>query len=141
MTKRPVRYGIPDLELPLTNGGTLNPGDFAGHELVVVFLPLDPVLSASEIEAYECHEAQFSECDAWLITVGDDTAAACEGKSCMANDPDGDAWTAFAELPGSGGLNRADGAVFIFGRGGALQRVLAGPDHAPDVAKEITRRS
>jgi peroxiredoxin len=30
-------YGIPDIELPLPKGGTVNPSDFAGHELVVLF--------------------------------------------------------------------------------------------------------
>ena len=40
MSTKP-NYGIPDIELTLPKGGTVNPTDFIGHELVVLFCPLD----------------------------------------------------------------------------------------------------
>lgn len=141
MNGHPLRYGIPDLKLPLRSGGTLNPSDFAGHQLVVVFCPLDPARSASELKDYERHSKQFSDCDSWLVTIGESSDAACAELACAADDADGNAWTAFANLSESPtNLERQEGAAFIFGRGGALQRVLPGSGHAAHVVQELERR-
>ena len=37
-------------------------------------------------------------------------------------------------------LRREEGATFLFGRGGALQRVWAGSGHAADVLDELADR-
>ena len=34
-------FGVPNIDLPWSCGGTVNPSCFAGHQLLVLFLPTD----------------------------------------------------------------------------------------------------
>ena len=49
MNEATLSFGIPDIDLPRHGGGTVNPGDFAGHPLIVVFCPTDPAAVAREL--------------------------------------------------------------------------------------------
>ena len=139
-----LTYGIPDVELQRSGGGTLNPGCFAGHALVVLFLPTDPAAETRELNAYGEKVCDLVANDAWLIAahgVGERARSDHEPKITVAHDIGGSAWTAFEILaPSKLKLDRSEGATFLFGRGGSLQRVWAGPDHAADVTREFDRR-
>ena len=140
MSTKP-NYGIPDIELPLPKGGTVNPADFIGHELVVLFCPLDPSAAARELEDYNRHADQFSYNDAWMIAVRDDAETLPASRMTIAADPDLAAWRAFREcLDPPAQLPRADGAVFLFGRGACLTRAWGGSGHANDVVNELGKR-
>lgn len=144
MTTTGLIYGIPDVELQQTKGGTINPGCFAGHVLVVLFLPADPVAESMELDAYGEQAHHFGANDAWLIAVhgqGGRIQAEPEPKFAMAQDVGGNAWAAFEALARPlPKLVRSEGATFLFGRGGAFQRVWAGVGHAADVTRELNQR-
>lgn len=134
-------YGIPDIELPLPKGGKVNPADFAGHELVVLFCPLGRAAAERELADYNRYSDQFSYNDAWMIAVGNVGNIEPASRITLAWEPDAGAWQAFgSSLDPPQRLPREDGAVFLFGRGGCLTRAWQGPGHASDVAKELSKR-
>lgn len=134
-------YGIPDLELPLPQGGTVNPSDFAGHELVVLFLPLDRVAAERELANYNRSAAQLSYNDAWLIAVGDDAGNTPASRMTMAREPGPGPWRAFGDsMDPPRQLSRNEGGVFLFGRGGCLTRAWQGPGHVAEVVAELGKR-
>ena len=146
MTAVDLKFGIPNIELAKTGGGTVNPSAFAGHQLVVVFCPSKPSAAAQELSDYGAHASELCSNDAWIIAVCDEeaassTAARHSGFS-VATDRHRTGWSAFQNL--SKNLARQDpewGAVFLFGRGGALQRVWAGSGHAHEVMRELNQRA
>lgn len=134
-------YGIPDIDLPSREGGMVNPADFVGHELVVLFCPLDEATAARELEDYNRFADQFSYNDAWMIAVGEGGNVQPASRMAFAGDPGPGAWQAFGEtLDPPRQLSREEGAVFLFGRGGCLTRAWEGPGHAADVARELGKR-
>jgi hypothetical protein len=134
-------YGIPDVELPLPAGGAVNPGDFAGHELVVLFCPLDRAAAGRELADYNRYADHFSYNDAWMIAVGDAGNVEPASRMTLAHEPDPGAWRAFGEsLDPPKQFHRKEGAVFLFGRGGCLTRAWQGSGHAPEVAAELGKR-
>jgi peroxiredoxin len=134
-------YGIPDIELPLPTGGTVNPTDFIGHELVVLFCPLDRGAAARELADYNRIADQLSYNDVWMIVVCDDATTLPASRMTIAADPDLAAWRAFREcFDPPVQLPRLDGAVFLFGRGGCVTRAWPGSGHARDVVKELGER-
>ena len=140
MSTKP-NYGIPDIEFPLSKGGTVNPTNFIGHELIVLFCPLDRGAAARELADYNRYVDQFSYNDAWMIAVSDDTAALPASRITIAADPDLEAWRAFNEcLDPPERSSREEGAVFLFGRGGCLTRAWSGSGHANDVVGELGKR-
>lgn len=145
MTGTRLNYGIPDIDLPRHGGGTVNPGHFAGHPLVVVFCPADPDAEANELRQSAERVCDFDAYEAWLITIGRQSSAAALETGCptaSAYDPENRAWTAFKEIAGSeaGELDRDQGATFLFGRGGSLQRAWPGCGHAAEVLAELGQR-
>ena len=136
-----TEYGIPDIVLPLANGGTINPGDFNGHELVVLFCPQDRATAARELTDFNGYADQFAYNDAWIIAVSDDTEIMPAGRISVAADPELRAWRAFNEGQDPRELPpRQDGAVFLFGRGGSITRIWRGTGHANEVVKELGLR-
>ena len=139
-----THHGIPDIELEGFGGGLVNPANFIGHELVVLFCALDQEASRRDMAEYALHMEELSDSDAWLIAICDDEATACEQGTlsiAMAQDPERAAWDLFLDLlePGER-ASRTDGAVYLFGRGGALRASWRGPGHASDVARAVKER-
>lgn len=143
MSTTRLRFGIPDIELPRTEGGKVNPGWFAGHVLVVVFCPNAPDAEASELSDYIKRGCDLNEYGAWLLTVSGSATVPERQSQCptaTSYDPDGIAWRAFCDIaPPALKLDREKGATFLFGRGGSLQQVWVGPGHAADVINELAQ--
>lgn len=145
MTGTRLNYGIPDIDLPRPGGGTVNPGNFAGHPLIVVFCPADPAAEAFQLRQCEERVRDFDDYEAWLITIGREGSAAIaqpSSASASAYDPGDMAWAAFKEVAGAKGsaLDRSQGATFLFGRGGSLQRAWPGCGHEAEVLAELAQR-
>ena len=135
-----LNYGIPDIELPLPEGGTVNPSDFAGDELVL-FCPLDRVAAARELADYDRHADKLAYNDAWMIAVCDNTKAMPATRMTLTAEPDLSAWKAFGEsLDPPEKLPRKEGAVFLFGRGDCLTRAWRGNGHGNEVVSELGKR-
>ena len=139
-----ARYGIPDLELPRPGGGSVNPANFIGHELVVLFCPSDRQAAARELADYALHRRDLCDTDAWIVGICDEDLPSCDhgaGGFMMAEDRGRLAWDAFQQLlePGKR-TSRERGAVFLFDRGGGFRRSWAGSGHAADVARALRER-
>ncbi|HEV2596457.1 MAG TPA: hypothetical protein VGU01_14795 [Sphingomicrobium sp.] len=137
-----LKFGIPNIELGCASGEMVNPSSFAGHELVVLFCPLDPGAAFEEIAKFLAHSAEFVERDAWLLTIaerGGDLAVDGAGRALKTiPDPGRHAWVAFRELtPHDEVMDRESGATFLFTRGGNLHRYWQGSGHVDDVLAEL----
>lgn len=136
-----MEFGIPDVDLPTSTGGTLNPACFAGHELLVAFLPSNSQQAAGELEAYRRQAERFVKADAWLLPVSPLSVATSDPESKVLLDADGAAWRAFADLAGpSAQLDRDRGAAFFFTRGGVLHRVWPGCGQLEEIVRELQSR-
>ena len=138
------RYGIPDVELERPGGATVNPADFAGHELVVLFCTTDRDDAVRDVADYALHMKDLCDTDAWIIGICDEKEPPCEheaGTVTMARDSERLAWDDFQDLLGPRQrTSREKGAVFLFDRGGGLRRSWAGSGHASDVARAVRQR-
>ena len=135
-----LKFGIPDISLAWSRGGTVNPSCFAGHQLVVMFLPKDPRQQHAEFQSYDRLAEQLSGTDAWLVVIGDEAYAQGDAKTPVAFDPAEQAWRAFRDAAGEKELDRIEGAAFFFTRGGVFHRCWPGPGHAAEVAQELLTR-
>lgn len=136
-----LKFGIPNMELGCASGAKVNPSSFAGHDLVVLFCPLDMSAASDEIAAFREHSAEFVERDAWLLTIAEvagDLAEDGDGRVLTIPDAGRQAWVAFRDLtPHAEKLDRESGATFLFSRGGNLHRYWHGPGHVADVLAEL----
>lgn len=135
-----LNFGIPDIDLSWSCGGRVNPSCFAGHQLVVLFLPEDGAAAAAELESYDRLADEFAGIDAWYLVIGKDAVPHSNHKAPIALDPDGAAWSAFNKLAKLE-LQRESGAAFLFTRGGALHRTWSEPGHARQVLSELQTRA
>jgi hypothetical protein len=135
-----LNFGIPNIDLPWSCGGTVNPGCFAGHPLLVLFLPTDQAQQAAEFQRYDRLADDLAGTDAWFLVVGTEAMTGSEGRIPVAFDPGGRAWRAFMKVANRPRLVRSDGAVFLFTRGGTFHRVWTGPGHAKSVIRELLSR-
>ena len=140
-----LRYGIPDVELDCPKGGTVNPTTFVGHQLVIVFLPTDEAAALREIGDYASYSSELTANDAWVLGIVQQerpSAAIMAAGHGLVSDPDCSAWRAFQRLlKVAESHDRHDGAVYLFGRGGALQRAWLGSGFADDVVRELRRQA
>ena len=138
------RYGIPDIKLPKVGGGSVNPADFVGHGLIVLFCPGDAEAAEREVADYVLHLKDYCDSDAWVIGICDMERVSCmhpESSLTMAFDEERLAWRAFQDfLEPAQRTPREQGAVFLFDRGGGLRRSWAGSGHAADVARAVGER-
>jgi len=134
-----LKFGIPDLDLQWTCGGTVNPSCFAGHQLLVLFLPADERQQFAEFESYEQLSGELAGTDAWFLVIGGERAEGAKRKVPVALDPKGQAWAAFNKVANVR-LERKEGAAFLFTRGGAFHRVWPGHGHASEVVDELLSR-
>ena len=141
MTTIPLKFGIPDIDLPCGEGARINPSTFAGHDLVAVFCPVDPEEAARELDAYREQAGHFVARDAWILAFGDQCAPATPGEAgnpLLIADPDRQAWDAFQNVAHSPeSLDRGNGATFLFTRGGGLHCYWQGSGHVHDVLAEL----
>lgn len=133
-------YGIPDIELAGQQGGTVNPSDFAGHDLIVLFCPLEPVAAADELATYNALADALAYNDAFMIALCCAEAGSPASRILMSGDTER-AWDAFAEcLDGTERLRADQGCVLLFGRGGCLRQSWNGIGHAKDVIQALGER-
>lgn len=136
-----LNFGIPNIDLPWSCGGTVNPGCFAGHQLLVLFLPSDERAQAAEFESYQKLANDLAETDGWLLLIGTEhSKTQMKGNIPIALDREGKAWQAFKKLAKTARLDRAEGAAFLFTRGGTFHRVWPGQGHASEVVGEFLSR-
>lgn len=142
MVASELNFGIPDVDLPWSCGGTVNPSCFAGHQLFVLFLPADQRRQAAEIKSYDALADAFTGTDAWFLVIGrPETFPLLQRSAPIAFDPEGAAWSAFDRLAeGKLTSKRDEGGAFLFTRGGALHRVWNGPGHAAELVQELESR-
>jgi len=142
MVASELRFGVPDVDLTWSCGGTVNPSCFVGHQLFVLFLPTDPEREAAELKSYDALADAFAGTDAWFLVIGPKkTFPMLHRSTPIAFDPDGAAWSAFRKVAeGKLTSERKDGAAFLFTRGGALHRVWNGPGHAAELVEELKGR-
>lgn len=137
----PLRFGIPDVELTCDAATRINPSSFAGHDLIVMFCPTDAEQAARELDAYRKRSGEFTDLDAWVLAFGDQcgqSELSRPGEPILIADTDRHAWVAFRDLArASETLDRADGATFLFPRGGGLHRYWHGSGHVLDVLEEL----
>ena len=135
----PLRFGLPDIELTCSPEVAINPSAFAGHHLIALFCPTDEDEAAQEIAAYRKHSSELVVEDARILAFGNQRAGAPQiGQPLIIADTDRRAWIAFRDLTDSREtLDRADGAVFLFTRGGGLQRFWHGSGHVLDLLEEL----
>jgi len=136
-----LKFGIPDLDLTSASGVKINPSNFAGHHLIVLFCPDDPEQAAGEMNLYRHHCADFVEHDAWLLAFGDEREATTvngPARILTVPDPGRRAWTAFRDLTDyPEAFEWGGGAVFLFTSGGNLHRYWHGPGHVHDVLDQL----
>lgn len=135
-----LNFGVPDIELEWASGGKLNPSRFVGHQLLVLFLPLNESKAAVEREHYGRLASEFAKHDSWLVMIGGSAQPGFSQGSRVALDPDDIAWSAFTRLA-KRELDRSAGAAFLFTRGGSLFRSWEGSGHAGAVLTEIGMRA
>lgn len=134
-------YGIPDIELASEQDRTVNPANFAGHDLVVLFCPADSEAAALELADYNAVADALAYNDAYLVAICDPEAGTPASRISVASDPEQRAWDAFG-----GCVSRhkrpklGEGAVLLFGRGGCLRQCWNGIGHAKEVAEALGER-
>lgn len=134
-----LSFGLPDLECACGSGRTINPAVFAGHELIVLFLPADAEAASRVLRDYSSNCGELVDNDAWLLVFGTAQSGKDEGPAIrVLEDSEDRAWTAFralADRPED--LARDRGATFYFTRGGNLHRHWSGTGHSPEVLNEL----
>jgi peroxiredoxin len=140
-------YGIPDISLPRLDGGSINPSQLVGHELVVFFGPAGAAAAEREIADYRARLPELEKAGAWLIGVltGEVTGPPEEDAGAphlpLAHDVQGQGWAAFESLLAPDQRSEeSTGGTFLFARGGCLARAWRGSGHAADVLRELRQR-
>jgi hypothetical protein len=132
--------GVPDIELAGAEGRTVNPSDFAGHDLVVLFCPADRQSAARELADYNALADALAYNDAYMIAVCGPEAGLPASRISVATDAER-AWEAFSSCIGKRERpSQAEGAVFLFGRGGCLRQMRPGVGHAKEVGQWLGER-
>jgi peroxiredoxin len=133
-------YGPPDIELAGQQGCTVNPANFAGHDLVVLFCPANPDAAAQELTDYNALADALAYNDAYMVAICGREAGAPASRIALSTDRDR-AWEAFRGCCSRRDLPSPDeGAVFLFGRGGCLRHIWSGVGHADDVMRWLGER-
>lgn len=133
-------YGIPDIELAGQLGGTVNPSNFAGHDLIMLFCPPEPLAAASEFASYNALADALAYNDAFMIAVCGAEAGSPASRILISTDTER-ALDAFGKcLDGTERLRADQGGVLLFGRGGCLRQTWHGTGHAREVIQALGER-
>lgn len=140
MEYRPV-LALPDVDLVGEHGKRVNPRDFAGHELVVLFCPADHDDAVSELAEYNALADALSYKDGYLVAVCGPGTGLPASRVTIATDPQRQAWSAFSKSLASDEQTCPEGgATFLMGRGGCLKQSWQGAGHAADVRRALGER-
>jgi peroxiredoxin len=132
---------LPDIELSGANGSRVNPSDFAGHELIVLFCPAKLPDATQELAEYNALADAIAFNDAYMIAICDPKAGSPASRVTLASDPQGLAWNLLAEcLSPQERMEPDKGAAFLMGRGGCLKRSWHGSGHAQSVRHALGER-
>lgn len=133
-------YGVPNIDLAGQHGRAVNPADFAGHELVMLFCPAEKKTGAAEMAAYNGLADALAYNDAYMVAICGSDGGAPASRILVSNDTER-AWDAVVQcLDGTNKLDPDEGAVLLFGRGGCLTKVWRGAGHADEVAMALGER-
>jgi hypothetical protein len=133
-------FGVPHVDLTSQQGGTVNPADFAGHELVMLFCPAEKEAAVAELAAYNALSDALAYNDAYMVAICGAEAGPPASRIVVSADM-GLAWHALAKcLDGTKKPDPDEGAVLLFGRGGCLTKVWRGVGHANEVAEALGER-
>jgi|SRR5690349_6835266 peroxiredoxin len=133
--------GLPDIRLVGEKGQEVNPRDFAGHDLLVLFCPADLEVATRELAEYNSMADALAYNDAYMIAICDLKAGSPASRVIMVSDPDRVAWGAFNDsLPPAEQASSEAGAVFLIGRGGCLKQSWLGVGHAQRVREALGER-
>jgi peroxiredoxin len=133
--------GLPDIRLVGRKGQEVNPRDFAGHELIVLFCPSDLEAAKRELAEYNSMADALAYNDAYMIALCDPNVGSPASRVTMASDPSQIAWGAFNDsLPPAEQASWGTGAVFLIGRGGCLNQSWRGVGHAQKVREALSER-
>jgi len=131
--------GLPDVELAGVEG-TVNPSNFAGHDLVLLFCPADREKAAEEMADYNARADALAYNDAYMVAVCDPQAGRPASRIAVACDAER-AWEALGKWREKNErLSPVDGVTFLFGRGGTLRKVWPGAGHASEVMQALAER-
>jgi peroxiredoxin len=133
-------YGIPDIELAGQQGGTVNPSNFLGHDLILLFCPAEPLAAASELASFNSLADALAYNDAFMIAVCCAEAGSPASRILISTDAER-ARDAFGKcLDGAKRLHTDQGGVLLFGRGGCLRQSWHGTGHAREVIQALGER-
>lgn len=133
-------YGIPNIDLAGQQGGTVNPSDFAGHDLILLFCPAEPRAATVELASYNALAEALAYNDAYMVAICCAEAGEPASRTLISNDAER-AWNAVRKcLDGTEKPDPNEGAVLLFGRGGCLTKVWRGVGHANDVVQALGER-
>jgi peroxiredoxin len=136
----PRTLGLPDVELAGAQGATVNPSNFAGHDLIVLFCPANRQEAARELAEYNALADALAYNDAYMVAVCDPDAGKAASRISIASDAE-HAWDAFGKcLSKNQRASTSEGATFLFGRGGCLREVWQGVGHASEVMEALGER-
>ena len=134
-------FGLPDINLVGEHGQAVNPRDFAGHDLLVLFCPANLEAASCELAEYNSLADSLAYNDAYMIAICDPKAGFPASRVTMASDPDHVAWGAFGIcLPPAEQASSEAGAVFLIGRGGCLKQSWQGIGHVQEVREALGER-
>lgn len=132
------KTSIPDIELARSDGVPVNPSHFIGHDLIVLFLPGNEKDSVRDLAEYDALADRLARDDAYMIVICEVATNSTHSRVANVSDPESKAWKEFDTTDQA--PRRAEGAVYLFGRGGCLRRRWEGPGHAQDVFTALEER-
>ena len=127
---------LPDIALPLAEGGTASLHSFCGQKLALIVCPArDEKAAAAEIEAYDRLASNFERAGAWILAIVASPAhlsGPANGPHIhLAVDADGAIFRALlAYLSAPPPANPEDGLTLVIDRDGTVRDAWPGCGHA-----------
>lgn len=135
-------FGVPKASVVAVDGKVVDLSVFAGHPLILAFCPVGACGAAGLLHDLSNLADNIAANDAWVIGITDDPLppGADDLRLLLARDPDARLYAILCDHLREPSGDLSHGAVFLFGRGGNLQRYWAGQPDAKEVVEELARR-
>jgi peroxiredoxin len=135
-------FGVPKASVVTVDGKVLDLSVFAGHPLILAFCPSGACGAAGLLYDFSNLADRIAANDAWAIGITDDPLppGADDLHLLLARDPDARLYAMLCDHLREQGADLSQGAVFLFGRGGNLQRYWAGQPDAKEVVEQLAQR-